>query len=188
MEGVPEVENPNLEASPKGGLINRLARTLSKRYELAALGAITGFDLAREIATGDPFFTKAPPSIGAETLQHLGGIWDGYAASLLTFYGLSLLTLPIKEKISPQIKVAVSFLAGSAAVVAVETGLLGAPGRQVAEVADIWSGVAGSVIFAGVMLLNKNFINSCTTRIRSLERLIRQTNTNTTDTDQMESP
>jgi len=160
---------------PRKSVVDRLAEFTLKRKELFAWITISGADLVREIATRDPFFTSNLPTRESSSpewllssMSHGGGVFDAYTASLLTYYGISLVTSPFKDKIPTNVKVAVSAMVGLGAVVAVETGIMGSGGT--AELADIPSGVLGSMIFGGVMLLNRKFIEDSSKAIRSLKK------------------
>lgn len=107
-------------------------------------------------------------------VEHMGNLAESYIAAYLTYYGLSLISAPLKEKISDKVKVAVSFLATSAFFTATELRYIqvGTP-----DIADIPAGILGPLIFSGVMLLNRRFIEDCGRAIKDLKKQIRQNKT-----------
>ena len=179
-EGVIETElapsviplNTPSEATKKSNL-DKIGEFVLRRKELFAFCLISGGDLAREIVTQDPFLT--PEYLSNQTpqfseglmpmLSHGGGIFDAYTASLLTYYGLRIITHPIKEKVPTNVIVAVSSLVGLGAVIANEMGIAGGT----PDIADIPAGVLGAMIFSGVMILNKKFIKDCSRAIKELK-------------------
>lgn len=178
VEGVIETElapsiTPLNIPSTEKSKIDKIGEFVLHRKELFAFCLISGGDLAREIATQDPFLTpghllnqKPQFSEGLMSmLSHGGGIFDAYTTSLLTYYGLRIITHSIKEKVPTNVIVAVSSLIGLGAVIANEMGLGGGtPG-----IADIPAGVLGAMIFSGVMILNKEFIKDCSRAIKGLK-------------------
>ncbi len=156
----------------------RVAKFLLSRKELFAFCLIGGADLSREILTKDPLLTpehlltkeSGLPEGISELLSHGGGLYDAYTVSMLTYYGISLLTHPIREKVPTNIKVAVASLVGLGAVVANEIGVSGGT----PDLADIPSGVLGAMMFSGVMLLNKKFIKECDLAINKLRNRIKK--------------
>lgn len=80
----------------------RVAKFLLSRKELFAFSLIAGADLSREMLTKDPLLTpehlltreSGLPEGVLELLSHGGGLYDAYTVSMLTYYGISLLTHP----------------------------------------------------------------------------------------------
>ncbi len=165
--------NKDRPADEKLSRIDRLGKFILSRKELLPFALIGGADLTREIITRDPLLTPkallttqyAPPENISAILSHGGGVYDAYTISMLTYYGISLLAQPVKDKVSTNVKVAVASLVGLSAVVANELGV----GGGTPDLADIPAGVLGAMIFAGVMSLNKQFIKDCTAAIKELK-------------------
>ncbi len=174
-------EAPKIVASEskieKESKIDKLGKFVLSRKELLPFSLIAGADLTREIITRDPFLTSdslisgqyTPTESVSNLLSHSGGVFDAYSVSLLTYYGISLLSRPVKEKVPENVKVAVASLVGLSAVVANELGV----GGGTPDLSDIPSGVVGAMIFSGVMTLNKQFIKDCTAKIRELRGKIK---------------
>lgn len=107
-------------------------------------------------------------------LHNIGDVWDGYTVSMLTYYGVSMLSSRTKIEIPEKAKLAFSFLVGSAVVVGAESGLLRPGGIENApDFADIPAGILGATIFAGIMWLNKRFIEDSGKAIKEIEEDIK---------------
>lgn len=157
----------------KQSAIDKAGEFLLSRKELIGFALVGGADLTREIITKDPLLTPEslltgmhnPSESATALLSHGGGVFDSYTASMLAYYGISLLTQPVKEKVPTNVKVAVASLVGLSAVVANELGVAGGT----PDLADIPSGVIGSMVFAGTMTLNKRFIEDCGKAIKKIK-------------------
>ncbi len=117
-----------------------------------------------------------PPDSALQFLNNVGDLWDGYTYSMLTYYGISMLNHPFPKKIPEEIKVGISFLIGAAVVVGAETGILKNGTLNIPntpDYGDIPAGIVGAVAFAGIKMLNKDFIDKCTDSIKKIRDEIR---------------
>ena len=175
---------PEARTSEKKGAMRIFDRLFNYKstvfWEFLATNVVWGFEMQRwfhvntrgqeliENLSATGYRPEAPPDPFLPVLQHIGDFPDGWSLALLGYYGASLISLPFKEKVPDEIKVAVGVLFGAAIVARHELGGLWQWGNT-ADPKDFAAGAIGAVSFAGFHMLLKRFLKDTDKHITELE-------------------